>query len=75
MVINPALLRGQAKDYLEDTLNLDSCACQTNIRAKLPEKGIYQEDPEGQRNILTKNKDLSPWYCRENAAIAAFPRQ
>ena len=37
MVINPALLGGQAKDYLEDSLNLASCTCQTNIRAKLPE--------------------------------------
>ena len=39
MVINPALLGGQAKDYLEDILNLDSCAWQTNIRAKVPEIG------------------------------------
>ena len=37
MVINPALLGGQGKDYLEDSLNLASCTCQTNIRAKLPE--------------------------------------
>ena len=39
MVINPALLEGQAKDSLEDALNLDSCACQMNIRAKVPETG------------------------------------
>ena len=37
MVINPALLGGQAKDSLEDALNLDSCACQTNIQVQIPE--------------------------------------
>ena len=36
MVINPALLGGQAKDYLEDTSNLASCVHQTDLRTELP---------------------------------------
>ena len=50
MVINPALLGGQAKDYLEDTLNLDSYERQTNIQTKLPELGYTQIIPEATGN-------------------------
>ena len=33
-------------DYLEDTSNLNSCARQTNIRAKLPEKEYTKKTVE-----------------------------
>ena len=29
---------------------------------------IYPDNPRGHRNVLTKTRELSPWYCRGNAA-------
>ena len=50
MVINPALIGGQAKDYLEDTLNLASSAHQTDLRTKLPEKEYTKKCLEARRS-------------------------
>ena len=54
MVINPALLGGQAREHLEDTSNLDSCARQTNIQAKLPELEYTMKTLEARRIPVPK---------------------
>ena len=64
MVINPALLGGQAKDYLEDTSNLDPCSCQANIRAKVPETGYTMNILEAIRTLHQNQGDISLVWLR-----------
>ena len=68
MVINPAILGGQALDSLEGALNLDSCACQTNIRVQLSEMG-YTLNILAARGTTWRNPET---YL---PGIAADPRQ
>jgi len=73
MLIKSALLGGQAKDYLEDSLNLASCACQTNIRVQLPEtaytlhileaRGSHWRKPETQFSGIAADLRQSLRIC------------
>jgi len=62
-----ALLGGQAREHLEDALNLDLCSHQTNIRAKLPETEYTKKIPEAPRILAQKPGTFVP-------GIAADPR-
>ena len=68
MLINPALLGGQARDHLEDTLNLASSAHQTDLRSKLPEIGYIWKQLEARRTRGPKSGTHLP-------GIAAKARQ
>jgi len=35
---------------------------------------VHLEGPRSATNPRTKTRDLGPWYCCENTAMAAFPR-
>ena len=78
MGINPALLGGQAKDYLEDALNLDSCACQTNIRVKLPETQYTLNILEARGSADESQRPSSlelPWIRGNPCGSAAVTRR
>jgi len=67
MVINPALLGGQEKDYLEDSFNLASCAHQTDLRTDLTKTGYTKKRLEARRSHGPKPGTKVP-------RIAADPR-
>ena len=63
--------KGSSRRYVESRLLRTS----DEYSDEITRNGIYQEASRTNENILTKTRDISPWYCRGNAAIAAFPRQ
>ena len=72
MVINPEFRGAQVRDYLEDTSNLDSCARQTNIRTKLPEKEYTKKTLEARGSIAPKPGTFVPGIAAETRQLPRF---
>ena len=67
-VIKSTTLGGQVRELLEDTLNLDFCSRQTNIRMNIPEN-------EYTKKVLEATGTCSPKPGNYVPGIAADPRQ